>query len=60
MSQVKRSMEAHEELLKDINHHIECELDNDKDLAQEFLEQIEMSVDDHYGVLSRGNGGLYD
>ena len=60
MSQVKRSMEAHEELLKDINHHIECELDNDKDLAQEFLEQIEMSVDDHFGVLSRGIGGLYD
>ena len=60
MSQVKRSMEAHEELLKDINHHIECELANDKGSAQEFLEEIEMSVDEHFCGLSRGNGGLYD
>jgi len=60
MSQVKRSMEAHEELLMSINSYIEYELDNDKGSAQQLLEQIEMSVDDHFGVLSKGNGGLYD
>ena len=60
MSQVKRSMETHEELLSSINHHIECELDNDKGSAQQLLEEIEMSVDGHFGDLSKGNGGLYD
>jgi len=63
MSQVKRSMEAHGELLRAINDHIEHELDNDKGSAQRLLEQIEMSMDDHFLGVSRNyvkQGGLYD